>query len=305
MNSLHHSWERLVVAMGGGGRGRGRGKAVAKHKAVPKKVAKAKAVPAPPPSKPAPAPDAVAPAIVVVDEEGQISAQCPDKCVNARVNRLYTTKLKKFDRSELNKLAGRTTKLPVHVFLYKGIQNMTGSAKHLSTKLWAEFFSEYGLSSEKFFGIAALADPEQCEVDKGLMDALLEARVENPTERKSGPFTRWCEHADNASISKSSFILMLSGSLESDRVCARHSDEMITACQKFIGLHELNKKFPDVWQCIEGDMDMQLTNQWSKSSTSDDARTSWIIAHRHSLDPLMDVPLALEYLKKDLTLESF
>ena len=289
----------------GRGRGGGRGRsAKAKHPGSPPKKAVAKALVLK--AKPSPKQDLVGATLAAAPNpfgDSDALCKCQDKLVLGKVNRLYVTKLKKYDRDELNKLAGRTSKLSIQHYLYNGIAQLPGSAKHLSTKFWAEFFTEYGLGGDKFVGLSELEVDESEEPQKFLMDALLDARVENPAERNTGPFVSWREH-DSGDISKTDFILMLNGCLESDRLCASHSETMLAAAHAFIGVHKLQEKYEDVWRCAQDDFDHVITNTFCNTLVADEDRKTWVVAHRHALTTVMPVDNAIELLSKDRAIDS-
>ena len=110
------------------------------------------------------------------------------------VLRLFRTKLKQYDRTYLCSLTGRTTQLRVVQYLANGIDNLSGTRRHLSSKFWTEFFTEYGLRSPLFSGLDEIAreDPSAQMPSTELIEALLETRCDNPTQRKTAPFSNGC-----------------------------------------------------------------------------------------------------------------
>ena len=148
-----------------------------------------------------------------------------------------------------------------------------------------------------FVGLGELASDEPV-VPKHVMDALLSVRVENLTDRKTGPFVRWLEHSDGK-ISQDVLILLLQGSLPGDRTSKAHSDIMISAMHKYIGQHQLHLKYPDVWASINRDLDDFITTLWAKAAVTDDERQTWLVAHRHAASTLLDVEDAVAALKED------
>lgn len=268
---------------GGGGRGRGRG-----QKAAPKPAAAKKSAAAPKKAVEIQGPP---------NGESWAHPDCPDKEINLAVSRYYRTKLKRFDRDDLNKLAGKTTKASVHSYLYNGVKTLRKEKKkYLSTKFWTEFYEEFGLKGQMFAGLESLST-EEAEINPELLEAMLAVRVENPADRKPGPFLLWLEH-DDGSASKDEMIVMLLGSVAIDRVSDKHSEEMLTGLHKYIGRHKIHQKFGDVWEYIKDDMDMHLHSLWAKANKPDDERKPWLVAHRYECGTLFDVGTALEVAEK-------
>ena len=67
-------------------------------------------------------------------------AGCGDKAIIAKVNRLYITKLKVYDKSELNKLIGKTTRLSVFKYFYNGSLEIHGTNKTFIDSFLDRFF---------------------------------------------------------------------------------------------------------------------------------------------------------------------
>ena len=98
-----------------------------------------------------------------------------EKLDTAAINRLFRTKLKKFNKDELVALVGKTSGMSVRRYLQQGIDSLSNSKKHLSSKFWAEFFTEFGLQSPMFEGIESLVDENAEDPPTDLLDALVEA----------------------------------------------------------------------------------------------------------------------------------
>ena len=252
---------RVSDAAPKGGRGRGRG-AGAKASAKGKKAQAAVPVPA----------GAIVPLERTEGATSSFPECCPNKAYNAKVMRLYTTKLKKYPRDELKKLQSKTDKLSVHAYLYNGVSELSGSRKHLSSEFWTIFFREFGLASITFNGLSELSTCEEPEIRGEILEALLEARKENPTERRTAPLTNWLCHNDGA-ISQDEFILILNSSLPDDRVTQKMSEEMLNAIHKYIGKHGLHTKYSAVWGIIKEDMDALAMRGWASKVRSDDERS--------------------------------
>ena len=116
------------------------------------------------------------------------------------MNRLFRTKLKAYDKEVLVSLVGRTSKQHVRQYLRAGIEALAGTQKHLSTKFWSEFFIEFGLSSALFSQIGEFVDgdEESEDVSTELLDVLLEARRDSPTQWRFDPFIDWLGFAVKA-----------------------------------------------------------------------------------------------------------
>ena len=227
---------------------------------------------------------------------------CRDPDLNAKVSRCYTHKLTMFDRQEL-KLVGKTTALTVHAYIYRGYEDLIGTSKNLSTDFWSGFWVEFGLSSDMFQGIDGLIGEDDVP-DPEVTEALLQSRLENPADRKTGPFVRWTELAD-ATMSLPTCCLMLVGTKPGDRVLMKHHEIMLKAALKCIGRLKLWEKFPAMWDCVRDDAESFLVNAWNKAGVKDDAREWWLTSHRHALSPILDVPGALDIVSKDFLVISF
>lgn len=181
---------------------------------------------------------------------GGVPSCCPDAAVNVNVQRLFRSKLKGSDNGELAKMVSKTEKVSAHVFLYRVVAALAGTKKHLSTKFRSTLYDEFGLTSTMFSGLSNLAESEEEPVIRHeIMEALLSARVENPTERKVAPIAKWLSHSDG-SLTKDELSVILKGSLEDERVTPMTSLDVLGAAHKFIGQHKLHERHSDVWDVV-------------------------------------------------------
>ena len=120
-----------------------------------------------------------------------------------------------------------------------------------------------------------------------------EVRHESPSQRKTEPFTSYLKYLDRE-VTKNELILMLSSSLESDRVCQKHSHEMLLGVLKLMGTRGLHMVWPDVWELIDDDCDMFMQRVWAAAFVKNTSRAVWIVAHRQALAPILDVAVARE-----------
>ena len=86
----------------------------------------------------------------------------------------------------------------VDKYIEQGIRQ-NPDAKYLSTSFWAGFFEEFQLSSVLFNNIQAEPGPDDHPNDE-MVDALLEPRNDNPTQRIILKFIDWARYVQAEQI---------------------------------------------------------------------------------------------------------
>ena len=101
----------------------------------------------------------------------------------------------------------------------------------LSTKFWFGFWESFDFGS--VIGDLLPDNPPDEEVDTYLLDAILQARAENPAERKIEPILRWMEKAK--SINQTSLFGVLVAMQEGPCLIHSHAEKIRVGVAELVG----------------------------------------------------------------------
>ena len=91
-----------------------------------------------------------------------------EKELRAQIGRNKARKLKGYDEDELKMAVGITTGLSIDQYIRKGLSELHGQGKNISSKWWADFFKEFPLGALMFQGIGPFLKTEKrcCSSDR-------------------------------------------------------------------------------------------------------------------------------------------
>lgn len=144
------------------------------------------------------------------------------------------------------------------------------------------------------FSSVSLIETDAENIRDDVLEVLGELRHESPPMRKTEPLLGYLMYS-TGDVTKDELILMITSCLEGDRVSSKsYSQVCLTAMMKFMGEHQLNVKFPDVWSSIDTDVDQFLYTIFIGNDPKKTDRNTWITNYQHALSLLMDIKLCMQ-----------
>lgn len=151
--------------------------------------------------------------------------------------------------------------------------------KKLKTQFWAGIHARFDLTRAIFGALPAI--PDDHEFAKDMVEAMLPAHAENPTERTIEPFERYLDWAPKHC--QHDVMAMSNACVEGHVMRQRTSQQLMVALLNYFGRHELPTEMPELWAAVRHAMDASMLNHYKVSSL---ARRNYIQAHMPALQAL-------------------